>query len=221
LKPSDAGKDKLQRMRERVEVVQPQVVRRLRWFRRNTRTTQQQVATAMRRLGFEWDRITVVEVEAGRRDLRVDELAALAELWDEPIANLLDRAGVDAALVNGRDGQLGKPTGRTDFFARRKQELEEEMQRQLEALVGHVGDEIAMEPCAYEYRRDMLIVIRGRDGARFTIVPPPDNGALRCIGYGTSQEEWTLFVDGQPAGSETRVLIPKPVRAAVEAAVKA
>jgi len=51
--------------------------------------TQAQVAEAMTRVGFDWKRITVAEVEGGGRRLALEELLALAALYAIPMALLL------------------------------------------------------------------------------------------------------------------------------------
>lgn len=83
--------------------------------------TQAAVAEAMTRVGFDWKRITVAEVEAGGRRLQLEELFAVAGLYGMPVVELLvphrshpvawfDRtlpAAVVAELVLGRDDKPG------------------------------------------------------------------------------------------------------------------
>jgi hypothetical protein len=87
--------------------------------------TQTDLAHMMSRLGFDWKRITVAEVERTQspRRLSFDELAGLAFLLGQPIASLLlSHAGQQVqlepglvltadqlhALVAGRDGRVNE-----------------------------------------------------------------------------------------------------------------
>lgn len=51
-------------------------------LRRAVGLTQEELATAMTEVGFGWLRQTVTEVEAGRRSIAIEEVAALAALFD-------------------------------------------------------------------------------------------------------------------------------------------
>jgi transcriptional regulator with XRE-family HTH domain len=51
--------------------------------------TQAQLADAMARAGFGWKRITVAEVERGDRRFTLEELVGLAEVFNEPVGELL------------------------------------------------------------------------------------------------------------------------------------
>jgi transcriptional regulator with XRE-family HTH domain len=62
--------------------------------------TQQNLADGMARLGFtNWKRITVAEVESGKRKLSIEEMVGLAILFDVPVAYLLGAFETDEALV--------------------------------------------------------------------------------------------------------------------------
>lgn len=51
--------------------------------------TQTQLAQAMARLGFDWKRQTVAEVELGTRRVSFEELLAMAALYGEPVLSLM------------------------------------------------------------------------------------------------------------------------------------
>jgi hypothetical protein len=67
------------------------VAQNVRRFRGGLALTQADLARMMSRLGFDWKRITVAEVERTQspRRLSFDELAGLAFLLEQPIASLL------------------------------------------------------------------------------------------------------------------------------------
>jgi transcriptional regulator with XRE-family HTH domain len=56
-----------------------------------------------------WSRATVSEVERGRRTVTIDELLALAMVFDAPIGGLLDPAGVDGAGTMPLDVGIWRP----------------------------------------------------------------------------------------------------------------
>jgi transcriptional regulator with XRE-family HTH domain len=56
---------------------------------------QEYVAARMRRLGHPWRRVTVSEVERGRRNVTVPELLTLVHVFGVPVAELLDPRGPD------------------------------------------------------------------------------------------------------------------------------
>lgn len=63
-------------------------------YRRIRRLDQEDVAENMRQCGHpKWLRVTVSEIERGRRNVTAPELVSLAELFDVGIYRLLDPAG--------------------------------------------------------------------------------------------------------------------------------
>jgi transcriptional regulator with XRE-family HTH domain len=80
---AEAGRDQL------IEIGEV-VARSVKWVRESARITQQQLADDMGRLGFvNWKRITVAEVESGKRRLSVEEMIGIAVLFDVPVAYLM------------------------------------------------------------------------------------------------------------------------------------
>ena len=73
----------------------------VRTFRARRRFKQQDLAQRMTQLGHRWVRVTVSQVERGRRNLTVDELLGLALVLDATLDELLDPIGVD-----GRDWRM-------------------------------------------------------------------------------------------------------------------
>jgi transcriptional regulator with XRE-family HTH domain len=66
------------------------VARSVKLLRERATITQQQLAVYMERLGFvSWKRITVAEVESGKRKLSIEEMVGLAALFDAPVASVL------------------------------------------------------------------------------------------------------------------------------------
>jgi transcriptional regulator with XRE-family HTH domain len=61
--------------------------------------TQAKVAEAMNRLGFDWKRITVTQVESATRRLALEELCCLAALFAVPMLELLLPADDDNAEI--------------------------------------------------------------------------------------------------------------------------
>ena len=51
--------------------------------------TQAQLATTITRLGFDFKRVTIAEVERGGRRISLEELLAFAALFGQPVAMLL------------------------------------------------------------------------------------------------------------------------------------
>lgn len=51
--------------------------------------SQAALAEAMTRVGFDWKRITVAEVESARRKVQLDEMLAIAALYGVPLVELL------------------------------------------------------------------------------------------------------------------------------------
>jgi transcriptional regulator with XRE-family HTH domain len=67
----------------------------VRAFRARRRFNQEDLAERMGWLGHRWIRVTVSQVERGRRNLTVDELLGLALVLDATPEELLDPMGVD------------------------------------------------------------------------------------------------------------------------------
>lgn len=63
---------------------------RIRDHRLSLALSQQMLAAAMTQLGFSWRQTTVAKTEAAERPIRVNELAALAEIFGVGIAQLVD-----------------------------------------------------------------------------------------------------------------------------------
>jgi transcriptional regulator with XRE-family HTH domain len=76
--------------------------------------TQAKVAEAMNRLGFDWKRITVTQVESAARRLTLEELCCLAALFAVPVLELLVPADDDNAEI---------PEGRSQIDAETLREL--------------------------------------------------------------------------------------------------
>lgn len=75
--------------------------RRLREARVHRDWTQQQLADAMKNIGFPVDRATIAKIERGSRPLEVSELVAFAAALDVPPAGLfLDPAAETVALTD-------------------------------------------------------------------------------------------------------------------------
>jgi transcriptional regulator with XRE-family HTH domain len=63
-------------------------------LRQATALTQADLASAMRDMGFSWQRQTVARIERGVRTLNVDELVAVAAYFEMPVQALLARPEV-------------------------------------------------------------------------------------------------------------------------------
>jgi transcriptional regulator with XRE-family HTH domain len=61
----------------------------LRRLRKRSGWTQARLAESMSFVGMKWKQVTVAETEAGRRSLTLDEIAALAALFGEPMVQFL------------------------------------------------------------------------------------------------------------------------------------
>jgi len=83
----------------------------VRALRRDRELTQAQLARGMRRLGFDWKRVTVAEVEAGAdkpeggRKVALEELQALAIFFGVPMASFLIPEERD--MMTMRVGEVG------------------------------------------------------------------------------------------------------------------
>jgi transcriptional regulator with XRE-family HTH domain len=88
----------------------------LRAWRLLRRLEQANVAEQMRAFGHRWVQQTVSEVEQGRRNITVDELAVLAMVLDVPPVALLDPMPVGGGQVSGLDvgagWRISPPTAR-------------------------------------------------------------------------------------------------------------
>ncbi|MGY1823758.1 helix-turn-helix domain-containing protein [Geodermatophilus sp. SYSU D00079] len=88
-----------------VENVERQVIERLRAVRSARGLSQRAVAEAMVARGFDgWSQVTASNCEAGKRPLRLGELAGLADVYGVTVADLLtpgedDRPAALAAVV--------------------------------------------------------------------------------------------------------------------------
>jgi transcriptional regulator with XRE-family HTH domain len=56
--------------------------------------TQDQLAFRMQACGFGWSRVTVTEIEAGRRRVTVGELVGLSLIFGCPVSSIVTRASV-------------------------------------------------------------------------------------------------------------------------------
>jgi transcriptional regulator with XRE-family HTH domain len=65
----------------------------LKALRRAAGLTQTELAEAMEVVGFRWVRQTVAETEAGRRDMTVEELAAIAAIFEMPLYGVIATPG--------------------------------------------------------------------------------------------------------------------------------
>lgn len=63
--------------------------RHLRHLRTEAGWTQERLASSMAYVGLKWKRVTVADSESGRRPLTLEEIAALAILFGEPMVNFL------------------------------------------------------------------------------------------------------------------------------------
>lgn len=72
---------------------EPNAVAFLRSWRRETRTSQEQLARRMQALGLDWRRETVAALERGARRLAIEEALALADITDTPVVDILTGAG--------------------------------------------------------------------------------------------------------------------------------
>lgn len=87
-----AGEVKRQRetqVTRRVVAFSELIAEHLRGRRTEVGWTQAQLAQAMTRLGFDWKRQTVAEVEIGTRRVSFEELLGLAALYSEPVLSLM------------------------------------------------------------------------------------------------------------------------------------
>jgi transcriptional regulator with XRE-family HTH domain len=82
--------------------------------REEAELTQAKVAEAMSRVGFDWKRITVTQIEAATRRLTLEELCCLAALFAVPMLELLLPADADNAEI---------PEGRSQIDAQTLREL--------------------------------------------------------------------------------------------------
>lgn len=85
----------------RLKVTFQEVVSRsVKSLRQASGLTQQAFADHMGQVGFtNWKRITVAEVESGKRQMSIEELAAVAILFDTPVAWLYSALDTDEVLV--------------------------------------------------------------------------------------------------------------------------
>lgn len=75
-------------------------------IRRGAGISQAELATAMDRAGFPWKRITVAEVEGGKRRTSIEELLGLAAVFGVPVVRLLVPHHSDCmTLTDGQPGQ--------------------------------------------------------------------------------------------------------------------
>lgn len=94
---------------------------RMRELRVETGLTQKALAEAMWAAGYEWNRGTVADTEAKRRELDLDELVGLAALFGVPVVELMlpapgehlevsggERPGVSMSSRQGRELVLGR-----------------------------------------------------------------------------------------------------------------
>jgi transcriptional regulator with XRE-family HTH domain len=77
---------------EKSRTIQQVVADNILGLRSFRRLSQEDVALAMRELGYDWTRTTISELEGGARGLRVDELLALALVFGVRPTDLLDPA---------------------------------------------------------------------------------------------------------------------------------
>jgi transcriptional regulator with XRE-family HTH domain len=78
------------------------VGRRVTELRAIAGVTQQNISTGMRLLGIEWSRMTVADVERGKRKVSLEELAALAALFSVPALDLLLPTGEERIALGDR-----------------------------------------------------------------------------------------------------------------------
>lgn len=67
------------------------------------RFSQDKLADAMQKRGYNWTRATVSEVERNGRSVGTDELVALALILSRTVPSLLDPRGLDGQNPNGLD----------------------------------------------------------------------------------------------------------------------
>jgi transcriptional regulator with XRE-family HTH domain len=79
------------------------IAENLRNLRDDARWTQGQLANAMTRVGFDWKRITVAEVEGGTRRVSLEELCGLAALFAVPVLSMLLPATDESGWVEIND----------------------------------------------------------------------------------------------------------------------
>jgi transcriptional regulator with XRE-family HTH domain len=77
----------------------------LRLARMHLGKRQEDVAEAMREMGFPWRRLTVTEVESGKRHVSLDELTALAVIFDQSVISFLVPATARIMVLEGPDGE--------------------------------------------------------------------------------------------------------------------
>jgi transcriptional regulator with XRE-family HTH domain len=80
-------------------------------LRQATGLTQAELASAMRDMGFAWQRQTVARIERGVRTLNVDELVAVAAYFEMPVQAVLARPevlGASSAFDEWRPIRIGE-----------------------------------------------------------------------------------------------------------------
>jgi transcriptional regulator with XRE-family HTH domain len=126
----------------------------IRSLRRAIGLTQSEVAGAMRAIGFDtWLRQTVAETEAGRRDVTVEELVALAAYFEMPLRALLISPSSLIEMPDGVDvgGRRLEPGDWINLVEQGRSPIEKApplAQHAIDALVGRLS-----RPWATDWRR--------------------------------------------------------------------
>ena len=129
-------------------------------LRRAASLTQAELAEAMEAIGFRWLRQTVAETEAGRRDITLEELVAVAAFFEMPMSGLVVAPGARVMWVGVEVGDRSLTLQEWIHLVEqgRANPLEQappSVQRAIDALVGDLP-----RPWAQPWREE------GGDGPR-------------------------------------------------------